>query len=110
MRKKQTPAQRPSGATSGETPARPRKTVRRPGHSDDDLESIQQSAISWNIPETTIRDLHFRGFLPVVKLPGCRRWLIRRGDMRKLIEKSIQFRPLAVLIPMLSLAAFMFGR
>jgi excisionase family DNA binding protein len=37
---------------------------------------------------TLIRDLHRRGHLPVVKLPGTRRWWIRRTDLDALIERS----------------------
>lgn len=57
------------------------------------LLTLQQAAAMTGIPETTLRDLHFRGHLPRVALPSCRRWWIRREDLEKLIERSTERAP-----------------
>ena len=75
-----------------ETPeTKPRKTRRkpvvRPGQR---LVTAQQASEITGIPYGTLRDLHFRGHLPVVKLPDCDRWWIRREDLDSLIERSVE--------------------
>jgi excisionase family DNA binding protein len=54
------------------------------------LVSLQEAAAIIGIPATSIRDLHFRGVLPVVRFPGTRRWWIKRADLDNLIEKSLE--------------------
>jgi hypothetical protein len=54
------------------------------------LLTLQRASQESGIPTTTLRDLHFRGHLPIVRLPGCRRWWVRREDLQRLIEGSVE--------------------
>lgn len=50
------------------------------------LLSAQEAAAHLGIPYSTLRDVALRGALPVVKLPGCRRWWFLRADLDRAIE------------------------
>ena len=54
------------------------------------LLTLQRASAESGIPTTTLRDLHFRGHLPIVRLPGCRRGWVRREDLERLIERSVE--------------------
>jgi excisionase family DNA binding protein len=54
------------------------------------LLSAQSAAEYMGLPYTTLRDLGLRGHVPVVRLPGQRRWWFRRADLDRLIEASAE--------------------
>lgn len=71
-----------------QTAGKPRKKRALTGA--EKLVTAQQAVAITGIPYGTLRDLHFRGHLPVVKLPDCDRWWFRRDDLDKLIARSLQ--------------------
>jgi len=54
------------------------------------LLTLQRASAESGIPATTLRDLHFRGHLPICRFPENRRWWVRREDLERLIERSIE--------------------
>jgi excisionase family DNA binding protein len=50
------------------------------------LLSAQEAAAFLGIPYTTLRDAALRGALPVVRIPGCRRWWFARVDLDRAVE------------------------
>ena len=73
------------------TDSKPRKSRRkRPVQPKQQLVTVRQASEITGIPYGTLRDLHFRGHLPVVKLPDCDRWWIRRADLDALIDRSVE--------------------
>ena len=50
------------------------------------LLSAQEAATFLGIPYTTLRDAALRGALPVVRIPGCRRWWFARVDLDRAVE------------------------
>jgi hypothetical protein len=67
----------------------PARTRRKPATATQQLLTPQQASEISGIPYGTLRDLHLRGHLPVVKLPDCRRWWFRREDLTKLVSNSL---------------------
>lgn len=63
---------------------------KRPAPQGQRLVTPQTASAETGIAYTTLRDLHFNGHLPIVKLPGCRRWFIRREDLDGLIARSVE--------------------
>jgi excisionase family DNA binding protein len=62
----------------------PRKRIERRGA----LVNLQDLAREVGLPATTIKDLVFRGLLPVIRPSGGRRWWFKRTDVEQLIETS----------------------
>ena len=62
----------------------------RPAHADQQLLTLQQAELEKGVPYNTLRDLALRGHLPIVRLPDCRRWFVRRVDLDRLIETSVE--------------------
>jgi excisionase family DNA binding protein len=50
------------------------------------LLSAQSAAKYLGIPYTSLRDIVFRGHLPVVRVPDCRRWWFDRRDLDRAVE------------------------
>jgi hypothetical protein len=67
---------------------RPRRT--RAASPTQRLITRQQAAAEYGIPARSIYDLICRGLLPVVRLPDTRRIWLRRVDLDRLIESSIE--------------------
>lgn len=55
------------------------------------LVSLQAASQLLGVPATTLRDWVFRQQLPVVRVPGTRRWWFRRRDVLQLVEKHVEF-------------------
>lgn len=51
------------------------------------LLSLQQASAFTGIPSTSLRDIVFRGDLPIVRIPNCRRWWFDRRDLEQAIER-----------------------
>lgn len=85
---------KPTALRADEPKANRQPRLARPGQK---LLTLSQASAETGIPATSLRDLHFRGHLPVVRLPGdedakhgqLRRWWIRRSDLEQLIERSV---------------------
>lgn len=60
---------------------------RREGSDTSLLVTAKEAARITGLPYTTVRDLHFRGQLPVVKFG--RAWWIRRSDLERVIERHV---------------------
>ena len=50
------------------------------------LLSAQAAAVYLGVPYTSLRDWVFRGHLPVVRVPDCRRWWFDRLDLDRAVE------------------------
>ena len=50
------------------------------------LLSAQAAARYLGLPYTSLRDIVFRGHLPVVRVPDCRRWWFDRRDLDSAVE------------------------
>lgn len=55
------------------------------------LLTLQAASALLGVPTTTLRDWVFRQVLPVVKVPGCRRWWLRRSDVLQLVERHTEY-------------------
>ena len=69
-----TDPRRPQAARAGDRQVGPR------------LLSAQAAAVYLGVPVTTLRDWTFRGHLPVVRVPDCRRWWFDRCDLDRAID------------------------
>src|SRR5262245_30132599 len=67
----------------------PRRSRRRIASAKQTLLTARQAEELTGLPYTTIRDLHLRGHLPIVKLPQSRRWWIERRVLEALIARSV---------------------
>ena len=54
------------------------------------LLSIGAASAEIGVPKTSLHDLVVRGVLPAVRFPGTRRIWIRRVDLHRLIEASVE--------------------
>jgi hypothetical protein len=54
------------------------------------LVTLQQLSADLGIPRNSLRDLVFRGVLPVVKFPGSRRWWFLRAAVDRVIAASTE--------------------
>jgi excisionase family DNA binding protein len=56
-------------------------------HAGPRLLSAQAAARYLGIPYTSLRDIVFRGHLPVVRVPDCRRWWFDRHDLDRAVDR-----------------------
>ena len=54
------------------------------------LVNLQDASVEYGPPYTSLRDLVVRGHLDRVRLPGSRRIWVRRADLERLIEQSVE--------------------
>jgi excisionase family DNA binding protein len=63
-----------------------KKRPRKPAEPSSVLIAAVQAARQYGVPYTTLRDLAFRGEIPVVRLGTA--WYFERRDLAKFIERS----------------------
>jgi excisionase family DNA binding protein len=56
------------------------------------LMTLQQASAEFGVPYTSLRDWTIKGWLPAVRVGDTRRIWVRRDDLERLIERSIERR------------------
>ena len=56
------------------------------------LLTLQTASTIYGPPYTSLRDLVVNGYLASVRLPGSRRIWVRRDDLERLIQQSVECR------------------
>jgi Helix-turn-helix domain len=54
------------------------------------LLTLQAASTEFGVPYTSLRDWTLRGLLPAVRIGDVRRIWIRRSDLERLIERSVE--------------------